>query len=156
MEWIIQLGYLGLFIGAFIAGSAIPLSSDAFMIGVLALPGSNEWICLIAASLGNWLGGYTSYWIGWLAKWDKLEKWFKVKRENLENQKKKIDKFGNLLAFFSWAPVIGVVFVISLGFYRIRPKTTCLFILIGCVIRFLFWVILYKMFADEFIRWITK
>jgi len=155
MEWLIQFGYLGLFIGAFVAGSVVPMSSDVLIVGLLAL-GGNKWICLIAASLGNWLGGYTSYWIGWLAKWDKLEKWFGVNQEKLEKQKKKIDKFGLLLAFFSWAPFVGAVFIIGLGFYRIRPKATCLFILIGCVARFLFWVILYIIFADQFINWITK
>ena len=155
MDWLLQFGYAGLFIGAFVAGSVVPLSSDLLIVGLLAAGGS-KWICLISATLGNWLGSYTSYWLGCLGKWDKLEKWFNIKRERLEKQKAIIDKYGVWLAFFSWVAFIGVVSVITLGFYRIRPKTTAALILAGCFVRFLFWIILYNLYAEKFIEWITK
>jgi membrane protein YqaA with SNARE-associated domain len=154
MEWLLQLGYFGLFLGTLAAGSVLPFSSDVLMIGILAA-GGNAWICLVLATLGNWLGSYTSYWLGRLGKWDKLEKWFKVKREQLEKQKKIIDKYGLWLAFFSWLPLIGVVSVIALGFYRVQPKIVATLILTGCFTRFLFWVILHKLYGQQFIDWIT-
>lgn len=141
MEWLIDWGYLGLFIGTFLAGTALPMSSDVLLIGMLAM-GASPWLCLIAASLGNWLGAMVSYVLGWFTKWRWLEKWFKVKRETLERQKPKIDKYGVWLAFFSWAPFIGTASMIALGVYKVKPKTTTILTLTGCFVRFLFWITL--------------
>ncbi len=142
MEWLINLGYLGLFLGSALAGSVFPLSSDVLLIGVL-VAGGNPWICLIVATLGNWLGGMTSYGIGWLGKWEWMERWFKVKREKLEKQKTMVDKYGVWLALFSWAPFIGNLSVMALGFYKIRPKLTAVLVLIGCFVRFSVWILIY-------------
>lgn len=142
MDWLLNLGYLGLFLGTFLAGTVIPLSSDVLMIGILAA-GADPWICLLVATAGNWLGAMLSYGLGWFAKWKWLEKWFKVKPETLEKQKVKIDKYGVWLAFFSWAPVVGTVSMIGLGFYKVRPRLTALLTLAGCFVRFLFWTLLH-------------
>jgi membrane protein YqaA with SNARE-associated domain len=145
MDWLLNLGYLGLFLGTFLAGTVIPLSSDLLMVGMLAA-GANPWICLIVATLGNTAGVMTSYVLGWFAKWQWLEKWFKVKKETLEKQKVKIDKYGVWLAFFSWVPVVGIISMVALGFYKVKPKLTVLLALAGCFVRFLFWVLLNHFF----------
>ena len=69
MDTLVSLGYWGLFIGSFLASTIIPMSADVLLVGVLAL-GGNVWGCLAIATVGNWLGGLTSYWIGWLGRWD--------------------------------------------------------------------------------------
>lgn len=145
MDWLINLGYWGLFIGSFLAGTVFPLNSDILMIGILNL-GGNPWICLAAATSGNWLGSMLSYGIGWLGKWEWLSKWFKIEKSKLDKQKKVIDKYGVFIALFSWFPIVGTLSVITLGFYKVKPKTTALFILIGCFIRFLLWTLLYLHF----------
>ena len=86
MDTLVSLGYWGLFIGSFLASTVIPMSADVLLVGVLTL-GGNVWRCLAIATVGNWLGGLTSYWIGWLGRWDWIERWFKVKREKLSNRK---------------------------------------------------------------------
>lgn len=139
MDWLLDLGYFGLFIGTFLAGSILPFSSDFLIIGLLAA-GGDPWICLAVATLGNWLGTIPNYILGWYAKWEWLEKYCKVKEETLAKQKKNIDRFGLWLAFFSWAPGVGAIFVIALGFYKVRPVWTNVMTLIGCFVRFLFWI----------------
>ena len=67
MEFLQEWGYLGLFIGTFLSATIIPFSSDFLIIGLL-LSGSNPIISLIVATIGNWLGGLLSFWIGWLGK----------------------------------------------------------------------------------------
>ncbi|MFR4038737.1 MAG: YqaA family protein [Butyricimonas faecalis] len=106
MDTLVSLGYWGLFIGSFLASTIIPMSADVLLVGVLAL-GGNVWGCLAIATVGNWLGGLTSYWIGWLGRWDWIERWFKVKREKLEQQKEHVDRYGVWLALFTWLPVVG-------------------------------------------------
>ena len=109
MDTLIDLGYWGLFIGSFLASTIIPMSADVLLVGVLTL-GGNEWLCLGIATIGNWLGGLTSYGIGWIGKWEWIEKWFKIKEEKLIQQKKYIDRYGVWLALFTWLPFVGDLF----------------------------------------------
>ena len=89
MEWLAGLGLLGLFIGTFLAATVFPFSSDALYIAILAT--TEEPVgCLLIGTLGNWLGSVATYWIGWLGRWEWLEKWFDVKPETLQKQKEKI------------------------------------------------------------------
>lgn len=149
MESLIDLGYWGLFIGSFLASTVIPMSADVLLIGILAL-GGDIWWCLGIATVGNWLGGLTSYWIGWLGKWEWIERWFKVKKEKLISQKSKIDRYGTLLALFTWLPLVGDLFAIALGFYKISPKLSAFYMLVGRFFRFLVWTLLYLRYADKF------
>lgn len=141
MEGLTKLGLWGLFLGNFLAATVVPFSSDAIFVGALAVT-EHPVECLIVASLGNWLGGVVTYWVGRLCKWEWVEKYFKVKRETLEKQRKYVDKFGVWLALISWVPVIGDVFCIALGFYKARPVWTMLFLLIGKTGRFVVWALL--------------
>lgn len=154
MDSLIDLGYLGLFIGSFLASTVIPMSADVLLIGILAL-GGNVWACLIIATLGNWLGGLTSYWIGWIGKWEWIERWLKVKQEQLEKQKEKVDKYGSLLALLTWLPLIGDLFALALGFYKVNPRMSAFYMLIGRFARFLVWTLLYIQYADRFIQFIS-
>ena len=43
--------------------------------------------------------------------------------------------------------MIGVVFMIALGIYRVRPRTTAFMALAGSFARFLFWVLLHRAFV---------
>ncbi|MDR2009659.1 MAG: DedA family protein [Bacteroidales bacterium] len=155
MESLIRFGYIGLFIGCFLASTIIPFSSDILLTGVL-LMGANPYIALIVATSGNWLGGMTTYGLGYLGKWQWIEKWFKVKPETLEKQKEKVDKYGNLLAFFTWLPFVGDILALALGFYKISPKLSALFMFIGRFMRFSIWTLLYINFGENFLNFISR
>ena len=144
----LQWGYWGLFLGSFLASTIVPFSSDVLYAGIL-LMGANPWLSLVIVTLGNWLGGLTSYGLGYLGKWQWIEKVFKVKLEQLEKQKEKISKYGAALAFFTWLPFVGDVVSIGLGFYKVSPKKCMLYSLIGRFARFLVWTILYLKFGDK-------
>ena len=89
MELLGNYGYLGLFLGTFLAATILPFSSEILIIAILAA-GYDPVMSAVVATAGNWLGSLSSYWLGWLGKWDWLEKWFKIKQETLEKQKKYI------------------------------------------------------------------
>ena len=143
------LGYWGLFIGSFLASTLIPMSADVLLVGILAL-GGNVWACLVIATTGNWLGGLTSYWIGWLGRWELIERWLKVKEEKLLRQKKNIDRYGVWLALFTWLPLIGDLLAVALGFYKIKPYASAIYMLIGRFARFLLWTWLYLQYGERF------
>lgn len=140
-----SLGLLGLFIGTFLAATILPFSSDALYIAVLAAT-KDSIGCLAVGTVGNWLGSVVTYWMGWIGRWEWIEKWFKVKRETLEKQKVKIDKYGVWLALLAWIPIIGDVIAIALGFYRTRPWATMFLLLVGKFARFLLWNLIYGLF----------
>ena len=142
MEWLQSFGLLGLFIGTFLAATVLPFSSDALYLGILAVTG-DVWGCLAVGTLGNWLGSVVTYWMGWIGKWEWIEKWFKVKPETLEKQKIKIDKYGVWMALLAWVPFIGDVIAIALGFHRTRPWATMFLLLVGKLLRFLCWNLIY-------------
>lgn len=137
-------GLWGLFVGTFLAATVVPFSSDALYLAVL-IATKNPVGCFVLGTLGNWLGGITTYWIGRIGRWSWLEKWFKVKHETLERQKKYVDKYGIWLALLSWVPFVGDIVVIALGFYKSRPLWTILLLLVGKAGRFLVWNLLYGM-----------
>ncbi len=147
MEFLQEWGYIGLFIGTFLAATVVPFSSDFLIIGIL-LAGANPVISWVVATLGNWLGGITSFYLGWLGKWEWIERFLKVSRQKLEQQKEKIDRYGPWLALLSWLPFVGDLFAIGLGFYRVNPKISLFFMLVGKGLRFLFWMLLYQFAAD--------
>ena len=136
-----ELGLLGLFIGTFLAATVFPFSSDALYVAVL-LATKLPVDCLIVGTLGNWLGGVTTYWLGRLAKWEWLEKTFKVKPETLDKQKGYIDKYGVWLALLSWVPVVGDVISLALGFYKSPAVWTLFLLLVGKFGRFAIWTLM--------------
>lgn len=136
-----NFGLLGLFIGCFLAATVLPFSSDALYVAVL-LATREPVACLILGSLGNWLGGVTTYFLGRLARWEWLEKTFKVKPETLEKQKKNIDRYGVWVALLSWVPFIGDVIALALGFYKSPAVWTIILLLVGKFGRFAVWTLL--------------
>lgn len=136
-----ELGLLGLFIGTFLAATVVPFSSDALYIGIL-LTGISPVATLIVGTLGNWLGGVTTYFLGRLAKWEWVEKTFKVKPETLEKQHDRIKKYGVWVALLTWVPVVGDVIAIALGFYKCPAVWSLVLMLIGKLGRFTVWTIL--------------
>ncbi|GAB1473629.1 YqaA family protein [Bacteroidota bacterium] len=148
VEFLQSIGLPGLFIGSFLAATIFPFSSEILLAGVL-LAGVNPIGAFFAATFGNWFGGITSYYVGRLGKWDIIERWFRVKEENLIKQKARIERYGSVIAFFTWLPFIGDLLAIGLGFYRIDVVKSIIFMLIGRAARFGLWISLYYVLGER-------
>ena len=112
----IELGYLGLFIASFLSSTIIPMGSEFILIALIA-NGFNPYYCILIATIGNTLGGITSYGIGYLGKWEWIEKWFKVTPEKIERHAEKIKRWGPWFALLTWLPGVGDIIAIGLGFF---------------------------------------
>ena len=141
MEFLEGLGLFGLFIGSFLAATIVPFSADVMMVGMLATD-SDAVTVIAVATMGNWLGGLTSYWVGRAGRWEWIER-LHVSRETLEQQKSRIDRFGAPIALLTWVPFIGDVFAVALGFYRVKFVPMALYMFIGKCGRFIGWSLLY-------------
>ena len=137
VNWLLDLGYLGLFLGSFLAATIVPFSADVLLIGMLVAGGS-PWLVIGIATAGNFIGGLTSYGVGRIGKWEWIEK-LGVKAETLEKQKAKVDRWGAWLALLSWVPFVGDIFAVALGFYRTKFLPSAVFMLIGKAGRFIMW-----------------
>ncbi len=142
MEWLIEWGYWGLFVGAFVAATIFPFSSDVMLVALLAA-GGEPVVAIAVATLGNWLGGLTSYYVGWLGRWEWIERWLHIKREKLEAQSLRVQRYGALLALMTWVPIVGDVMAVALGFYRVKPIISAFYMLLGKWLRFVLWAVLY-------------
>ena len=155
LEILQNWGLLGLFVGCFLAATVIPLSAEILVVGAL-VAGCNPLATFLVATTGNSMGSLTSYYIGYLGKWEWIEKWFHVSREKLERQKSRIDRYGPLLAMLCWLPFIGDVFAIGLGFYKLNFIKCFTFIVLGKALRFGVWVVLYVLYGQSFIDFIMQ
>jgi len=140
LEGFVEWGYLGLFIASFLGATVIPFSSE-LVFSLLIIKGYDFNLSLLVATTGNWLGGLSSYFLGRLGKWSTLEKYFKLKKEKIVKFKTNIDKWGSLLAFFCWLPVIGDPIAVGLGFFRTNYILVAIWMFIGKLIRYILWAL---------------
>lgn len=132
----IDWGYLGLFISSLLAGSIVPFSSEIVMLALVKV-GLSPAICVLAATLGNTLGGMTCYYMGRLGRVDWIEKYFKVKHEKIEKMQRFLQGKGALMAFFAFLPFVGEAIAIALGFMRSNLVLTTTSMFVGKLIRYM-------------------
>jgi len=133
------LGYLGLFLGAFLAATVVPFSSEV-VFTALVYSGMNAWNAVFVATAGNWLGGLTCYYLGHLGKIEWIEKYMRIKKEKLDKFMTKFHRYGDWFAFFSFLPGIGDVIAVASGFFRCRFWIVALSMLLGKFIRYIIWM----------------
>jgi len=138
LETFVEWGYIGLFIASFLGATIIPFSSE-LVFSLLIIKGYDFNLSLLIATTGNWLGCLSSYFLGRLGKWSTLEKYFRLKKEKIVKFKTNIDKWGSLLAFFCWLPIIGDPIAVGLGFFRTNFLLVALWMFIGKLIRYIVW-----------------
>lgn len=134
-----ELGYLGLFIAAFLAATVVPFSSE-LVFSTLVYGGLDPWLCVIVATAGNWLGGLTCYWLGSLGKIEWIEKYLKIKKEKLDSFMTRFHKYGDWFAFFSFLPGIGDGIAVASGYFRCRFWIVAASMLTGKFVRYIFWM----------------
>ncbi len=128
-------GYVGMLVASFVAGSVFPLSSEVVLSGLM-LAGLDPLHLFIAASVGNTAGSMFNYGIGALGKMEWIERYLHVKAEKVHRTAKWMQRYGVWLALFCSLPFIGSVIAVTLGFTRVNPWLSLLFITIGKVVRY--------------------
>ncbi|MBO5699738.1 MAG: DedA family protein [Bacteroidaceae bacterium] len=139
MDFIINLlvewGLVGMFVSAFLAGSVIPISSEAVMLTLLAA-GVNPWLLFVYASVGNILGGLFNYFLGSLGKEEWIQKWTKIPPKKLNRGMKYVRQYGAWAGFLSWVPLFGEVITVALGFMRVNFWASFITVSIGKAVRY--------------------
>ncbi len=135
LDFLINYGYWGMLIAAFIAGSFLPFSSEAVMVGLVAA-GLEPVPLAIYGTIGNWLGSMFNYGVGRLGKMEWIEKYLHVKKENIDKAQRFLGGRGALMGFFAFLPLIGTAISILLGLMRANLPLTALSTLVGKFLRY--------------------
>lgn len=136
LQFLIEWGYIGLFIGSFVAGSVIPFSSEAVLVACITVLGLDPIICTLAATAGNVAGGMTCYWMGHLGNMVWIEKYFHVKKEKIEKAERFVRGRGAWMAFFAFIPILGSAISIVLGMMRANIWIVTLSMTLGKILRY--------------------
>lgn len=144
MDALIDWGYIGVFIASFLAATVLPFSSEVVLTGVL-LAGANYWPCMIAATVGNFLGGMSCYYLGRLGKIEWIEKYLKLNITKLQKIQQWIEGKGSIMAFFVFLPGVGDFIAVALGFLRGNVWIVSISMFLGKAIRYWVWMeLVYK------------
>ncbi|QQS28846.1 MAG: DedA family protein [Sphingobacteriales bacterium] len=138
--------YAGLFFASFLAATVVPFSSEAILAAML-LGNYHPVSCVLIASTGNWLGGMSGYYLGYLGKWEWLEKYFRFDRAKLDDWNVRLSKYGYFLAFLCWLPSIGDFIAVGLGFIRSNVYLVSLIMFLGKFLRYV--VVAYLMITGK-------
>ena len=117
-----------LFTSSFLAATLLPGGSEAALFAVLTLHPSQYWLALGVSTLGNTLGGLSSYLVGRVIP----------QKQSLRGLPM-LQKYGSPALLLSWVPVIGDPLCVAAGWLRFNLLAATLFIALGKFIRY--WVI---------------
>src|SRR5512140_2287438 len=121
-----SLSLWALFASSFLAATLLPGGSEAVLFGVLKLDPQQYWPALAVATLGNTLGGMSSYLIG------------RVIPQHTELRGLKwVQSHGSPALLAAWVPIIGDPLCVAAGWLRINPWLATLFMGIGKFARYL-------------------
>lgn len=129
-------GYTGMGIAAFLAGSFIPFSSEAIFAGLYA-GGLGLRSLVIAATIGNVLGGVFNYLVGRMCNEGWVYRLFRIKEHKLASTKEKVRRRGAWMGLLAWLPLIGSAITIALGILRVNFITSLLTMTIGKFVRYI-------------------
>jgi len=119
-------GLGALFASSFLAATLLPGGSELVFAGMLMSGSATLWPALMVATLGNTLGGLSSYLLGRLVPQKKIGgralAW--VKRR------------GAPVLLLSWVPLIGDALCVAAGWMRLNAWWSALFIAIGKFARY--------------------
>jgi len=136
LQFMIEWGYLGMFLSALIAGTVVPFSSEAVLVALISM-GLNPVVCVLTATAGNMIGGMTCYWLGTLGNMVWIEKYFGVNQKKLERAERFVRGRGAWMAFFMFIPFLGEAIGVVLGLMRANVWITSFAMFLGKSFRYI-------------------
>jgi len=129
-----DLSLWGLFASAFVSATLFPGGSEMVLAGLAHAHQYDPWALLGVATLGNTLGGMSTWLLGWwLARRYPLDG---PQRAGQRRAVERLRKWGSPLLLFSWLPVAGDPLCFAAGWLRMNAGLSALFIGAGKAARY--------------------
>jgi membrane protein YqaA with SNARE-associated domain len=114
-----------LFTSSFLAATLLPGGSELVLYGVLTMHPNEKWSAIAVATLGNTLGGLTSYAIGRI-----------VPRPRTVKGVEAVERYGAPVLLFSWVPFIGDPLCLAAGWLRMNALLVTVYMAAGKLARY--------------------
>lgn len=134
-SFLADYGYLSLIITSFLASTILPFGSEGLVV-LLIYSGFNVFTVVMVASVGNYLGACTTYYIGLRGRTDIVEKHLSVSKAQLGKAEKMFGKYGIYALLFTWLPGIGDAITAMGGFLNLPFKTFSIYVFAGKLARY--------------------
>ncbi len=121
------VGLGGLFLASFLAATLLPGGSEAALVTFLLAHPAEAVAALFWTTLGNTLGGLTSYGAGRLLPEQSLKRLPHLTQ---------VCRFGSPCLLLAWVPVVGDALCIAAGWLRLNWLTCGLFMAVGKALRY--------------------
>ena len=118
---------LALFGASFVAATLFPLPSEAALYAYLRAYPEHAVLAVAVATLGNTLGGLTTYLIGRL-----------VPQRKINNKAVRVlHRWGAPATFFAWLPIVGDALSAGAGWLRVNAIAVAAFMAAGRLSRYI-------------------
>lgn len=127
----VDAGYAGLFLSAFLAATLIPLSSEAVLAALAGAQGFDLVKLVLVATAANTLGAAVNWVLGryslhWRDRW-----WFPVDRDKLDTATRWFRRYGVWSLLLAWVPIVGDPLTFAAGLLGVRFPLFLLLVAIG-------------------------
>jgi membrane protein YqaA with SNARE-associated domain len=119
------LALVGLFAAGFFSATLLPGHSEAALFAFLRFYPEQLWLAVGVATVGNTLGGMTSYVIGRL-----------IPEKSSARGLDWVRRYGTLSLLFAWLPFVGDALPLAAGWLRLSPWLSVLFMALGKFARY--------------------
>ena len=122
-------GLWGLFFSSLLAATLLPGGSEAVLLYADNKSLASPSILLLIATLGNTLGGLSSWGIGWWIR----QRWPGRELDKPQHKKAlyRLRHYGAPVLLLSWVPILGDPLCVAAGWARINLLSSLLFIALG-------------------------
>jgi membrane protein YqaA with SNARE-associated domain len=121
-----EAGFIGLFIASFVSATILPGGSEIVLIAVIHSRPEALLPAVAVATVGNTLGGMTSYLLGRMIP-------------NRADSRAIIwlHRYGYWALLFSWVPLFGDALCVGAGWLRFNPYLSLLLFAVGKLFRYM-------------------
>lgn len=124
-----------LFSLSFLAATVLPLGSEWLLILMLVKGGQPQEIVL-TATLGNYLGACTTYWLGILGSDFLISRVLRIDKSQMDKAEKMYRRYGTWSLLLSWLPIIGDPICLVGGLFRINFLHFSILVFLGKFARY--------------------
>ncbi len=129
-----DVGLWGLFLSSFISSTLMPGGSEVLLAYLLTQPEFSPTELLMAAAIGNSLGGILTYAMGWWIS----SRWPLKTPESKRQQQAMalVRRYGAVSLLLSWLPLIGDPLCLMAGWLRCHLFYSLMLICLGKTLRY--------------------
>jgi len=120
-----ETGFIGLFVASFISATVLPGGSEVVLIALIHKYPDSLWQAVCVATIGNTLGGMTSYLLGRL-----------IPNRVQDKAIIHLHQHGYWALLFSWVPLVGDALCVAAGWLRFNPWVSLVMLAAGKLLRY--------------------